>query len=404
MKRLLLSVSTILCLSLPTDPALGQSGNPEWLAGPWTKRVSLTLAAPPESSLDDVVLLVSGANVSAAFGVANANGSDLRVTRADGTTILPHHLVRFDPAGEEVQLWFEAPTLGPTDTRFYLYYGNEDAQSTSSPSQTWESFDAVYLFEATPGGALPDESGHGNNATPGPGAWNASHRVDGIVGSAWRYGGGRTMGVWNRRITAGSEWTVSAWARVTTRSTDFLLQGNPCFFSLHVQASNSSWDTGQYKNDYCPSLGWSVRTSRNIDLATWRQHTWTTDATDSTITYWLDGELVPYNTQTDRNFPNVSETPNVKWRCHPIGSTQEGVGIGSVMYANNQDDMDGDVDVFTIRSRKIAAQQLALEHANQSDPGTFWTTGSPESKPTVSTSAKSLGALKHEFQPNRKKQ
>ncbi len=399
MKRLLLAVGTLCCLSLPSDATSGQWSPPAWLSGPWAQRVALTLATPLDSSLDHVVLLVSGVNASVVFGVADEDGSDLRVTRSDGTTIVPHHLVNYDPTLEEIELWFEAPIIGPTDTRFYLYYGNGEAADTSSPSATWQSFDAVYLFEATPGGALPDATGNGNHATPGPGAWSASHRVDGKVGAAWNYGSGRTMGVWRRQITEGSEWTVSAWARVTGRGTDFLLQGNPCFFSLHVQASNSSWDTGQYKNDYCPSLGWSIRTSRPIDVGAWRQHAWTTDATDSTITYWLDGKNVPYNTQTDRNFPNVSTTPNVKWRCHPIGSAQEGVGIGSVMYANNQDDMDGDVDHFTIRSRKVPPELLAIEHANQSDPGAFWSTSTPEDKPTVSARKRSVGAFKQDFQP-----
>jgi hypothetical protein len=70
---------------------------------------------------------------------------DVRVTLADGVSITPHWIERFQ-SGVDATVWFQAPALNDDVTEFYLYYGNLAANSSSDADQV---FDTVEDFESS---------------------------------------------------------------------------------------------------------------------------------------------------------------------------------------------------------------------------------------------------------------
>src|SRR5262245_38772298 len=95
-----------------SPPAFAETAAARWAAGSWAYRIPLTVK--PDSiqgsgALTDFSLLLTlGPAQASVFTHANANGSDLLVTKADGATPLGHELVSFNSGTQKAELWFKA--------------------------------------------------------------------------------------------------------------------------------------------------------------------------------------------------------------------------------------------------------------------------------------------------------
>jgi len=99
------------------------------------------------------------------FGRANADGSDLRVTAGDETTLVPFWIEKWDSAAMAASIWVQVPSLPVEGTTVYLYYGNSVATSTSDGGATFDSYDG---FENHAVGSTPV------SAAVNPGQWARS--------------------------------------------------------------------------------------------------------------------------------------------------------------------------------------------------------------------------------------
>jgi hypothetical protein len=71
------------------------------------------------------------------FARAKADGSDLRFTAADGTTLLNHFLGEYDDGDETIDVIVKVPSIAAGSiTLVWCYYGNPAASSTSSYGNT----------------------------------------------------------------------------------------------------------------------------------------------------------------------------------------------------------------------------------------------------------------------------
>ena len=66
------------------------------------------------------------------FAHALANGSDLRVTSEDGTSLIPFWIEDWNPGGEEASIWVKVPSIPLAGTTFNLYYGNASPPAPSA--------------------------------------------------------------------------------------------------------------------------------------------------------------------------------------------------------------------------------------------------------------------------------
>lgn len=110
------------------------------------------------------------------FAEAKPDGSDLRVTAADGKTPLRFHIEKYDSANELGVVWVQQPKLSPaakTDA-LNLLWGNEKASAASDARGSYDTPQNLVLHFSE-NGPLRDSTGNGNHpreisvkVVPGP--------------------------------------------------------------------------------------------------------------------------------------------------------------------------------------------------------------------------------------------
>ncbi len=94
-----------------------------WYDFAWGYRRSFQVDNPTGSDLTGYqVCLTLGSSFD--FGKALSDGSDIRVTDADGITAIPFWVERWNPAGTQASIWVKVPYISPSGTEVFVYYGN----------------------------------------------------------------------------------------------------------------------------------------------------------------------------------------------------------------------------------------------------------------------------------------
>ena len=78
------------------------------------------------------------------FSLAKTDGSDVRFTHSDGTTVLKYWVESWSSASQLAYVWVRVPSLVNGDTTIYLYYGNAGATSASDGTATFDFFDDIF--------------------------------------------------------------------------------------------------------------------------------------------------------------------------------------------------------------------------------------------------------------------
>ena len=190
-----------------------------WWNEEWTIRTPLTVDAGPEGGaisdpIGDTSVLVRLHDGNFNFASAQPDGSDIRFVAEDDTTLVPHHIEKYDALLNEAFVWVKAADLqADAPLKFWLYYGNlaEGVENVQDPAATYGgSTVLVYHFET----ASPvDSSAAGNNAENGgvavPGAMIGSGvRLDGQTSInvpasptlAWSAGEGAGLALWVKPV------------------------------------------------------------------------------------------------------------------------------------------------------------------------------------------------------------
>ena len=105
-----------------------------------------------------VQIVLSGANFD--FSKANNDGSDIRFTDSDGTTLVDHWTEAYNNSGQSALITAEVPRISASSTKtIYIYYGNSIASSTSSWDNTFTTtppaLDAADIYTETTYDAFP---------------------------------------------------------------------------------------------------------------------------------------------------------------------------------------------------------------------------------------------------------
>lgn len=112
----------------------------DWL-DPWPYRktiaISRTLAAnTDQTNFPVLVRRTADADLAAH---ARADGADLLITAADGTTPLASEVEHFDPATGALVLWVRIPLLSTASNTFvHLYFGNPAASVPPDAAAVWD--------------------------------------------------------------------------------------------------------------------------------------------------------------------------------------------------------------------------------------------------------------------------
>lgn len=122
--------------------------NPEWH---YRRPMTVTNGS---TALTNYQVLVKLDNTNFDFTMANADGSDLRVTSSDGETALPFWIESW--SAPLAYVWIKVPSLPATSkTTVYLYFGNTAAASASRGDLTFGFFEDSWC-------QFPGNAGCGN--------------------------------------------------------------------------------------------------------------------------------------------------------------------------------------------------------------------------------------------------
>ena len=148
----------------------------QYSAVDYSYRIKITIKATQvPSTVTDFPVYVNLADLASTqfFSRIRADGSDLVVTDATGSTALARELVTVDAVGKTGQLWFKAPSLSSSvDTDFYLYYGNSIFHAANDSAVWSNGYVAVWHMEETGTGTASEfrhSTSSGNHGQGGGG-------------------------------------------------------------------------------------------------------------------------------------------------------------------------------------------------------------------------------------------
>lgn len=185
-----------------------------WWNEAWTLKKPVTIDASPAGvPLSEPVaaapVLVRLHDGNFQFSAATADGHDLRFVAADGKTVLPSHVEKFDGLLNEAFVWVQVPDLKPgAATTLSLYYGNDAAPAPEAPAY---DADTLLVYHFSNAGAPADSSGKGNNA-----AAAGVNSAGSIIGSGLRLIGGQPLVIPAKpslKRERGQPLTWSAWVK-----------------------------------------------------------------------------------------------------------------------------------------------------------------------------------------------
>ncbi|OHB72740.1 MAG: hypothetical protein A2W23_01250 [Planctomycetes bacterium RBG_16_43_13] len=142
-----------------------------WLTN-WQYRQQITISSNNiglSGDLNNVPVVVHVPSTNTNFWTnIKTDGTDVRFTLSDGTTLLSFEIESFDNTGDDAWYHIKVPTLtSASATNIYVYYGNAGATSGEDITGTWNStFKAVYHLNVDKAaGAFVDSTSNSNNGT-----------------------------------------------------------------------------------------------------------------------------------------------------------------------------------------------------------------------------------------------
>lgn len=108
---------------------------PDWYRFAWQHRVPVTITNSNTTALQHFQVRISLSATNFSFADVLPDGSDIRVTDADGTSLIPYYISSFDSMGQTGEVWAKVPSIPAAQssadggllngqTTIYLYYGS----------------------------------------------------------------------------------------------------------------------------------------------------------------------------------------------------------------------------------------------------------------------------------------
>lgn len=264
----------------------------KWWGPEWTIRKSITIDTTAEGGaitdpLGSAAVLVRLHEGNFQFLSAKDDGSDIRFVAADGKTLLPYHIEKYDSLMNEAFVWVKVPDLKPGEKKsFWLYYGNagEKAVRVEDAKATYDA-DTQFIYHLTEHGSAPaDSSGLGNAAeTTGIPADGA------LIGTGLRLNGRTPIIVPNTDSLAWTEnqsLTWSAWVKPTVLQPNAILFSRRDGANAFVVGLNNDIPYVEITN---ASGVQQTAPGSPIEVNTWRHLAVIADG--SKVTLFLDGQI-----------------------------------------------------------------------------------------------------------------
>jgi len=148
----------------------------------------VTVTEQSGNDLTDYQVLIELDSTNFDFSHANEDGSDIRFY--DGSNLYPYWIEKWDSVNQEARVWVKVPSIpASSSTSFYMYYGNPNVVSASSPELTFvRVIDGCILalpMDEGSGDTVYDKSGNNNDGT----IYGGTTWTDGKFGKALSFDG-----------------------------------------------------------------------------------------------------------------------------------------------------------------------------------------------------------------------
>jgi len=296
---------------------------------------------------------------------AQANGSDIFFTAADGTTVLDYQITRWDAAGHRLNAWVRVPSLpANANTVLYVYYGDPSATATpNAPGVFKSSFAAVWhLDDALPAAANAIADATGTH--PGTPSLANTTQTAAKLGGGFAFTGSNDTISFTNPLTGSTAHTISAWVSQNNVAhvSAILVVGTPTtdqsrFFYAHFTTPVVA--AGYYNDDWTTGTG--------VDNGGFVLVHWVLEGANGKNHIYVNGAEIGGSPKT----------------ISPINTTGTAGVIGHApepAYGTNTG-LDGTLDELRIATTARTAGWIATEYANQSSPATFYAVGAEEVAP-----------------------
>jgi hypothetical protein len=284
---LLLSVGAAVSLQAQENYATAWSGHKFVIINTQSPAIATT-------QLNFPILLRLGAADSAIFAQAKAGGADLRFTKTNNTTRLPHQIESWNATARTAAIWVLADSVVAlkNNNALRLHWGNAAAADSSNGAQVFRTanrYQAVWHMNG---------SANENDATAN--AFTAAQNgtapsTAGVVGPARTVSGGnyfRATGTASSVLNfpEGSNYTVSAWVfSPALPGHGTVVSKHDNAWALKLNAAADNWEFFEFGTELT-SAGWNyVNAPTFEDVGVWRQLTGFRDSTNATLGLYVNG-------------------------------------------------------------------------------------------------------------------
>jgi hypothetical protein len=294
---------------------------------------------------------------AAIFTQAKAGGADLRFTKTDNTTRIPHQIDSWDATGKTASIWVLVDSVPILRNNFALrmHWGNASAADSSNGAKV---FDTANAFQAVwHMGGSTNESDATLNAftatqngapTSAAGAMGTGRVV--TSGNYFR-AGGTASGKLN--FPEGSNYSISAWVFANSLpSAGTILSKHDNDYALKLNAGSDSWEFFEFGTD-ATTPGWNyVNAPTDGETGVWK-HLVGIHSTVETILY-VNGQPLSGGVGTATSTAARVLTRDVVIGAQPAGSNTA-----------VQRPFDGTVDEVRMASVARDPDWILLEYENQ---------------------------------------
>jgi len=294
---------------------------------------------------------------------AQANGSDIFFTAADGTTVLDYQITRWDAAGHRLNAWVRVPSLpANANTVLYVYYGDPSATATpNAPGVFKSSFAAVWhLDDKLPATTIAEATGT-HAGTPN---LTTTTQTAAKLGGGLAFNGGNDTITFTNPLSGNQAHTISVWVNqaATTHPSAIIVMGTAAMSQarwLYGHFMTAVMAVGYYTNDWT--------TGTNLDGAGWTLVHWVLEGPNGKNHLYVNGAEITGS-------PMMLNGINTQGTSGVIGHAPE-PAFGTNMGLN------GTIDELRVATAARSAGWIATEYANQSSPATFYTVGAEQTAP-----------------------
>lgn len=342
----------------------------------WTYRYPVTIDhTKVAADLTNYLLYVDLSGLPSAFFTnVKVDGSDIRVTKSDGSTELAHYVGSIDDITETGTLWvrYDGTLSSTVNTVIYIYFGNASASAyattaTYGRNNTFQDYEAFWDFEQDPSGAAPQlvnltgtSSGFDRTSTN----LTADELVTSKIGKGWDFDAGDfASGVGSGDFSfMQTKFTIGTWSKLNGTGLHYFQSGDGTSVRVWQFRTNGSGYANFIRFNSSNAVVTNIAETTNRADGS---HHYFVAKFDNAVgsRLYVDGNSVANDSVTiNNNAPSSFNalTFNILSRNIPTAAQPQ------------------EMSLAWMRGDALSDNYISTEYANQNTPSTFYTIGTIE--------------------------